>query len=165
MKNNALMICLLLALPLFSQKQNLDFRWPKMRTIAGLYYMFSLKEKGTVFHEQVVLNPMSGAMKISYVSADGKTVWVSDKIKNIGFRRDVFWDDKGFTIYQKNAVKKNVEYWHFDYNGKLTAVGKSKYEFPVITLYQSGSKLMAILESNKNDLKNLFIQEISNGFR
>ncbi len=161
MKYLILSLTLLCTLPLFAQKHDLEFDWPKRRVMGGLYHIFSLGENGTVFYEQVVKGPMSATMKISYVSADGKRSWVSDDVKNIAIDCDVVWDNTGFIIYNKNSKKKQVELWHFDYSGKLTASGEPKFDYPVLSVFRSGGKLVAILESDKKQLKKLYLQELA----
>ena len=161
MKTITLVFCLFTTLPLLAQKHPINFEWPKPRVIGGLFYMFSLGENGTVFYEQDVRGPMSAVMKIAYISADGKTSWVSDKVKNMAIDCDVVWDDAGFTVYNKNSKKKSVEFWHYDYKGKVTASGESKFEYPVLSIFRSGEKRIAILESDKKQLKKLYIQELA----
>lgn len=100
-------------------------------------------------------------MKLTYVSADGKTVWISEKIKNIAKDCDVLWDDAGFVLYDKNSAKKTVEFWQFDYRGKMTASAESKFEYPVLSIFRSSEKQIAILESDKKQLKKLYIQELT----
>ncbi len=160
MKKILCFVCFLLSLEVIAQqKHEVDFTWPQRRVMGGLSFVYGLGENGTVFYEQVVLNAMSAAMKLTYVSADGKTTWVSDKLKHIARDCQVLSDNAGFTVY--DLENKTLHSWRFNYKGDLGAKAEVKFDLPVLALFQSGKKVNVLLESVEKQVVRLFVQELN----
>jgi len=163
MKHLLFFLALLLAFPLFSQKQTLHFEWPKRSADAFLLAVFGLGDKGIAFCEQV----KGRHTLVSYLSADGKTSWRSDKIDQLFFKNaQAFWDEDGFTIYARpqTSYKDNKKvFFRLNYAGKIIDQGERKFDLDVITHVQSAGKLYFILEAEKKGITTLYLQETDRG--
>ncbi|MBN8676969.1 MAG: hypothetical protein J0M29_02015 [Chitinophagales bacterium] len=145
MKKTTLALCLLLSLPLFSQKKVLDIAFDKIVST------YSLGEYGTALLEV----PNNGAIRINYISADGKVSW---QTKRRGGRFDDFKgflpDKNGLTFYGEYVSdmrsNKTCAYVRYDYAGNVIERDKQKYQHKMVGCVSFGGKAWFLLEDEPN---------------